>query len=140
MRGYLANAEKVRVRGRRVRRQRERRPAISRCYGAPRTPTASYVSFPDAPPPLEDTGGAAGEGHLRLASAGHLEVGGVVRRRGTRRRGTVIRAVGEILRRRSTPATARGSRRARHASQYLCVDGYSLVNARVGFRAAKWTV
>ena len=42
---------------------------------------------------------------------------------------------------RSTPAIARRSRRAPRASRYLVVDGYSLLNARVGFRCADgWTL
>ena len=42
---------------RRVRRQRPSRAAVCSFYGAAAYTDGRYVSFPDAPPPLEDTGG-----------------------------------------------------------------------------------
>ena len=42
---------------RRVRRQRQGEQTTCRSTGPPPTPTASTSRFPDAPPPLEDTGG-----------------------------------------------------------------------------------
>ena len=56
LRGYLANAEKVRVRGVEFDATRESRHSVS-FYGAAAYTDGIYVSFPDAPPPLEDTGG-----------------------------------------------------------------------------------
>ena len=57
LRGYLANAEKVRVRG--VEFDGSARvssaPVVLRVDAA--YTDGKYVSFPDAPPPLEDTGG-----------------------------------------------------------------------------------
>ena len=56
LRGYLANAEKVRVRG----AEFDGTARISRrlsLYGALAYTDGIYVSFPDAPPPLEETGG-----------------------------------------------------------------------------------
>ena len=56
LRGYLANAEKVRVRG----VEFDGNARIGRrwsLYGATAYTDGTYVSFPDAPPPLEDTGG-----------------------------------------------------------------------------------
>ena len=56
LRGYLANAEKVRVRG----AEFDGNARIGRrlsLYGAVAYTDGIYVSFPDAPPPLEDTGG-----------------------------------------------------------------------------------
>ena len=56
LRGYLANAEKVRVRGVEFDGTARAGRSVS-FYGAAAYTDGSYVSFPDAPPPLEDTGG-----------------------------------------------------------------------------------
>ena len=56
LRGYLANAEKVRVRGAEFDGNARVNQRLS-LYGAAAYTDGSYVSFPDAPPPLEDTGG-----------------------------------------------------------------------------------
>ena len=130
LRGYLANAEKVRVRGvefdgnakvtsrlsfynaivhRRQIRLVPRRAAAARGHGWP-----------------------AGQGRLRLRPAWHLEMGGLVRRRvylprdDARPRRGVLRCV-----RRQLPLLVFSSA---SASRYLVIDGYSLVNTRVGFR------
>ena len=108
-------------------------------YGAAAYTDGKYVSFPDAPPPLEDTGGPQVEGHLGLGPARHLEVGALRRRR--------IRPSRHALRPRR-----RVLRRARHQlslvvlveRQRLAATWWStatrLLNARVGFRWADgWT-
>jgi outer membrane receptor protein involved in Fe transport len=56
LRGYLANAEKVRVRGVEVDAAARLKDAAS-LYAAVAYTDGIYESFPDAPPPLEDTGG-----------------------------------------------------------------------------------
>ena len=56
LRGYLANAEKVRVRGVEFDGSARVNDNLS-FYGAAAYTDGKYVSFPDAPPPLEDTGG-----------------------------------------------------------------------------------
>ena len=56
LRGYLANAEKVRVRGAEF-DATARVTGNLTIYGAAAYTDGIYVSFPDAPPPLEDTGG-----------------------------------------------------------------------------------
>ncbi len=56
LRGYLANAEKVRVRGVEFDGSARVNRHLS-FYGAAAYTDGKYVSFPDAPPPLEDTGG-----------------------------------------------------------------------------------
>src|SRR6185436_13558139 len=56
LRGYLANAEKVRVRG----AEFDGSARISKqfsFYGNAAYTDGRYISFPDAPPPLEETGG-----------------------------------------------------------------------------------
>ena len=56
LRGYLANAEKARVRGAELDSTARLGRNLS-LYGAVAYADGIYVSFPDAPPPLEDTGG-----------------------------------------------------------------------------------
>ena len=56
LRGYLANAEKVRVRGVEFDGTARVNQRLS-FYGAAAYTDGIYVSFPDAPPPLEETGG-----------------------------------------------------------------------------------
>ncbi|HLG60276.1 MAG TPA: TonB-dependent receptor [Vicinamibacterales bacterium] len=61
LRGYLANAENVRVRGIEFDGSARVTTRLS-FYGAAAYTDGRYVSFPDAPPPLEDTGGPQGVG------------------------------------------------------------------------------
>ena len=56
LRGYLANAEKVRVRGIEFDGSARVSKNLS-FYGATAFNDGKYISFPDAPPPLEETGG-----------------------------------------------------------------------------------
>src|SRR6185436_6353643 len=56
LRGYLANAEKVRVRGAEFDGTASFGRRLS-LYAAAAFTDGKYVSFPDAPPPLEETGG-----------------------------------------------------------------------------------
>ncbi len=56
LRGYLANAEKVRVRGLEFDASASVDNHLS-FYAAAAYTDGKYVSFPDAPPPLEETGG-----------------------------------------------------------------------------------
>ena len=138
LRGYLANAEKVRVRG--VELDATVRASTRWLfYSAGAYTDGRYLSFPDAPPPLEETGGpqvkdisgsvlpgisrwatSAGGEYAHPASlfgrAGHLFTG--------------------------LDASYRSSfSSSASASRYLVVDGYSLVNLRAGFRWADgWTL
>src|SRR6185436_2055934 len=56
LRGYLANAEKVRVRGLEFDGTASLGRRLS-IYAAAAYTDGRYISFPDAPPPLEETGG-----------------------------------------------------------------------------------
>ena len=56
LRGYLANAEKVRVRGVEFDGNARVNDHLS-FYGAAAYTDGRYISFPDAPAPLEETGG-----------------------------------------------------------------------------------
>jgi iron complex outermembrane recepter protein len=138
LRGYLANAEKVRVRG--VELDANTRVNSNLFfYGAVAYTDGTYVSFPDAPPPLEDTGGPAFKDASGTVLPGiskwALSIGGEYARSTTilHRSGQLFGAVDSSYRSDfSSSATY---------SKYLVVDGYSLLNVRGGFRAADgWTV
>ena len=108
-------------------------------YGAAAYTDGKYISFPDAPPPLEDTGGPQvkdisgsvlpGISKWALASAAS-----------TRSPARIFGRPGEFFVR--VDASYRSSfSSSATASRYLVVDGYSLLNARVGFRSADgWTL
>jgi iron complex outermembrane recepter protein len=138
VRGYLANADKVRVRGAefdssvRVNRQ-------VYVYGALAYTDGKYVSFPDAPPPIEDTGGpqfvdASGQ-VLPGISKWAISIGGEWAGRGSffSRSGEYFAALDTSFR---STFSANAS-----PSPYLMVPGYSLANVRFGFRVADgWTL
>jgi iron complex outermembrane receptor protein len=138
LRGYLANAEKVGVRGvefdgsARVTRHLTFSTAAAFTDGR-------YVSFPDAPPPLEDTGGPQVKdisgsvlpGISKWAGWFGAEYSDPSRLFG--RAGDVFAAL-DISYRSAFSSSPSYSR-------YLIVDGYSLLNARVGVRWVDgWTV
>ncbi len=138
IRGYLANAEKVRVRGAEFDGSARVNGNLS-FYGAAAYTDGKYVTFTDAPPPLEDTGGPQFEdisgSVLPGISKWAISVGGEASHRGS-----LLGRPGSSSAR-STPAIARRSRRAPPTRRYLVVAGYSLLNARVGFRVADgWTL
>ena len=138
LRGYLANAEKVRVRGVEFDGSARVNRHLS-FYGATAYTDGKYVSFPDAPPPLEDTGGPQVKdisgSVLPGISEWALSVGGAVRPSGDG-----LGRTGEFFG--AFDASYRSSfSSSASASRYLVVDGYSLLNARVGFRWADgWTL
>jgi len=138
LRGYLANAEKVRVRGAEFdTNARVRRNLYLYLAGA--YSDGVYVSFRDAPPPLEDTGGpqvkdisgSALPGISRWAFSYGVEFS---------RPTTLLSRAGEVFV--GGDASYRSSfSSSASASRYLVVDGYSLVNARVGVRWTDgWTI
>ena len=85
-------------------------------------------------------GRTAGQGRLRLRPARHLQGGRLLRRRVRRRAGGSLDRTGQYFGAFDTSYRSSFSSSA-SASKYLVVDGYSLVNVRVGFRAADgWTL
>ena len=131
LRGYLANAEKVRVRG----AEFDVNARVNRhltLYSSTAFNDGKYVSFKDAPPPLEETGGPqvkdisgsdlAGISRWALSFGGEYSTPVTV----LGRSGDVFGAVDASYRSSFSSSAS--------ASKYLVVDGYSLVNARVGFR------
>ncbi len=138
IRGYLANAEKARVRGAEFDGSARIGGNLS-IYGAAAYTDGTYVTFTDAPPALEHTGGPQFEdisgSLLPGISKWALSLGGEYGHRTTLfgRSGQIFAAVdGSYRSSFSSSATY---------SRYLVVDGYGLVNARVGFRSANgWTL
>ena len=138
LRGYLANAEKVRVRG----AEFDGNARISRrlsLYGAVAYTDGIYVSFPDAPPPLEETGGPQVKdisgSVLPGISKWALTFGGEYNKPAT-----VFAQAGEFFGAVDTSYRSEFSSNP-SASRYLIVDGYGLINARAGFRWSDgWSV
>jgi len=130
-RGYLSNAEKVRVRGAEVDANIRVSEHLN-FYGAVAYTDGTYVKFTNAPVPLEETGsatfkdisGAVLPGISKWAGS----LGGEVSQPGNfmGRTGDFFLAVDSYQRSRFSSS---GS-----PSKYLVVQGYSILNARLGFR------
>jgi iron complex outermembrane receptor protein len=138
LRGYLANAEKVRVRGLELDAS-VNLARMASIYASAAFTDGKYVTFTDAPPPLEETGGPQVKDvsgtSLPGISRTALSFGGEYARNATlASRAGQIFAAADASYRSSFSSSA-------SASKYLVVDGYSLVNTRVGFRASNgWTL
>jgi iron complex outermembrane receptor protein len=138
LRGYLANAEKVRVRGVEIDMSASVAERLS-LYAAAAFTDGKYVSFPDAPPPLEDTGGPQvkdisgsrlpGISRTAISFGGEYVMAGKILGWSGQFFGAFDTSYRSSFSSSPTP------------SKYLIVDGYSLVNVRAGFRAADgWTL
>jgi iron complex outermembrane receptor protein len=138
LRGYLANADKVRVRG----AEFDGTAAISRrasLYANAAYTDGRYISFPDAPPQLELTGGPqvvdASGTLLPGISKYAVSVGGEYAVPSS-----IFRHAGQTFVALDTSYRSRFSSSPTE-SLYMFVSGYSLVNARIGFRTADgWTL
>jgi iron complex outermembrane receptor protein len=138
LRGYLANAEKVRVRGVEFDGTARASERLS-FYGAAAYTDGRYISFPDAPPPLEDTGGPQVKdisgSLLPGISKWAISLGGEYVHTANlfNQSGHVFAGIDGSYRSSFSSSAS--------ASRYLVVDGYSLLNGRVGFRRADgWSV
>jgi len=133
-RGYLANAEKVRVTGVEV----DGNVRVGNNFalnGAVAYTDGNYVSFKNAPVPLEETGG---ESTFKDISGGNLpgiskwagSLGGEVSGAGKLLDldGRFFLAVDSYYRSSFSSSPS--------PSAYLNIDGYTLLNARAGFRAS----
>lgn len=138
LRGYLANADEVRVRG----AEFDGRARVSdnlTLYGALAYTDGIYVSFPDAPAPLEGAGGPqvvdiSGE-RLPGISEWAGSIGGEFTQAGQLlgRDGEYFLALDASFR--------SGFSSSPTPSQYLEVEGYGLLNGRLGFRAGSgWDI
>jgi iron complex outermembrane receptor protein len=138
LRGYLANAEKVRVRGAEFDGNYRVNRRLS-FYGALAYIDGIYVSFPDAPPPVEDTGGPQVKdisgSVLPGISKWALTFGGEVNQPAT-----VFKHAGEFFGAVDTSYRSEFSS-SPSASRYMMVDGYGLANLRAGYRWSDgWSV
>jgi len=132
LRGYLANAEKVRVRGAEL-DFNARLSQRASAYATIAYADAEYVSFADAPAPLELTGGPQvvdiSGARLPGVSEWAASVGGEYAFPGG-----LLGREGEYF------LAGDASYRSDFSSSptpspYLVVDGYGLVNGRLGFRS-----
>ena len=133
-RGYLANAEKVRVRGGEI-EANTRVNGTLLLYGSLSYIDGKYVSFENAPVPLEETGGESSykdisgsvlPGISKWASS----IGGEVSNTGT-----LFGFSGKFF------LAADGYFRSDFSSsaspsKYLIIDDYLLINGRIGFKAS----
>jgi iron complex outermembrane receptor protein len=138
IRGYLANAEHVRVRGVEFDGNARVGSHLS-IYNAIAYTDGRYVTFTGAPPPLEDTGGPQFEdisgSLLPGISRWAISLGGEATRRARlfERSGEYFAAL-DASYRSSFSSSATYSR-------YMVVPSYTVLNARVGFRIANgWTL
>lgn len=133
-RGYLANAEKVRVLGAELDANTRLGKHVS-VNGAIAYTDGKYVSFKNAPVPLEETGASSAfkdisGGELPGISKWAGSLGGELTSNQAKfleQNGKYFLAV-ETYHRSSFSSSPSPSR-------FLNIDGYSLVNARLGFRA-----
>ena len=131
LRGYLANAEKVRVRGAEF-DATARVTGNLTIYGAAAYTDGIYVSFPDAPPPLEDTGGPQVKDISGSVLPGISKWAFAFGGEGSAPAHFVGKS-GQFFA--GVDASYRSSfSSSASASRYLVVPGYPLLNARVGFR------
>src|SRR6185436_11640256 len=138
IRGYLANAERVRVRGAEFDGSARVGQHLS-LYGAAAYTDGRYITFRDAPPPIEDTGGPQFEDIsgtlLPGISKWALSLGGEATKRAS-----LVGHTGQYFVALDTSYRTSFSSSATY-SKYMVVPGYALVNARVGFRVASgWTL
>jgi iron complex outermembrane recepter protein len=133
-RGYLANAERVRVLGVEIDGNIRLNQHFS-LYAAAAYTDGKYISFKNAPVPLEETGG---ESAFKDISGGTLP--GISRWAGSAG-GEAVSNPGKILGQDgkfflATDIYTRSSFSSSPSpSRYLNIGGYALVNARFGFRA-----
>jgi iron complex outermembrane receptor protein len=139
-RGYLANAEKVRVFGGEL----DANLKVSRhllFYGALAYTEGEYVSFKNAPLPLEETGRTVEGVQVAFKDISGGELPGISKWAGSL--GGELSVGGKLLSKSGDFFVAfdtyyRSSFSSSPSpSQYLNIDGYALVNARLGFRAAE---
>jgi len=131
LRGYLANAEKVRVRGAEFDGSAKLGHMVS-LHGATAYTDAVYISFPDAPPPIEETGGPQVKdisGSVLPGVSRWAATFGVEYTKPT----TVLDHVGEFFG--ALDSSYRSSfSSSPSVSKYMMVDGYTVLNARLGIR------
>ncbi|RKR09200.1 iron complex outermembrane receptor protein [Flavobacterium sp. 90] len=139
-RGYLANADKVRVRGAEL----DASFVVNRnltINGAATYTEGTYVKFTNAPLPLEETGTTVGGVQVAYKDVSGTDLPGVSRWAGSLggelsddakffgNAGKIFLAVDSYARSEFSSSPS--------ASKYLIVPGYAIFNARLGFRASE---
>lgn len=134
-RGYLANAEKVRISGAEIDASIRFGSSLN-FYGALAYTDGKYVKFTNAPVPLEETGGASA---FKDISGGRLP--GVSKWTGSlggeaATQGRFLGNIGNYF------LALDGYYRSEFSSSpspsaYLNVEGYTLINARAGFKVTR---
>ncbi len=135
-RGYIANAEKVNVKGAELDANIRANNNLS-FYGSLAYTDAKYVSFTNAPVPLEDVGGTQAYkdisgGRLPGVSKWAGSFGGELTSNYSKflaQEGRFFLAVDSFFRSEFSSSAS--------PSKYLNIQGYGLVNARAGFRASE---
>ena len=133
-RGYLANAEKVRVQGIEIDGNIKIGNHLS-ANGAVSYTDGKYISFVNAPVPLEETGG---ESAFKDISGGVLP--GISKWAGSF--GGEFTGAGKFISLKGNYFLALDSyyrssfSSSASPSQFLNIDGYALLNGRIGFRAS----
>lgn len=135
-RGYLANADKVRVWGFELDAGARLNEYVSFYANAAYT-DGKYLSFPNAPVPLEETGATQSfknisKGPLPGISKWVTSVGGELSSRKAKffgKEGKYFFAADTYYRSSFSSSPS--------PSKYLNIDGYALLNARAGFRATE---
>ena len=138
IRGYLANAEHVRVRGAEFDGAARLGSHLS-LYNAIAYTDGRYVTFTHAPPPIEDTGGPqfldTSGSLLPGISKWAISLGGEATQRAR-----LFQWSGEYFAALDASYRSSFSSSATY-SRYMVVAGYTVLNARAGFRVANgWTV
>ncbi|HYC86671.1 MAG TPA: TonB-dependent receptor [Chryseosolibacter sp.] len=135
-RGYLANAEKIRVFGAELDANLKAGRNVS-LYGALAFSNGQYLSFRNAPVPLEETGG---ESAFKDISGSQLP--GISRWAGSGG-GEFLSNLIKVFGQDSKMFVGfdiyfrSGFSSSPSPSKYLNIDGYALINARAGFRASE---
>lgn len=141
-RGYIANAEKVNVRGVEVDANLKANKNFS-FYGALAVTEGKYVRFTNAPLPLEETGKTVDGAQVAFADISGGRLPGISKWAGSvggeystpakflREAGRFFVAFDVYYRSEFSSSPS--------PSAYLNIDGYTLLNGRVGFRASAGT-
>ena len=135
-RGYLANAEEIQVFGVELDGDVKFNKNLS-LYGAVTYTKGEYVSFTNAPVPLEETGAPSAFKDISgSALPGISEWAGSLGGELSSNQGKLLGQEGKFFIAADTYYRSDFSS-SPSPSQYLNVDGYSLLNARLGFRASQ---
>lgn len=139
-RGYLANAEKVHVRGVELDGDIKVNNYLS-FYGGLSYTDGKYITFKNAPLPLEETGTKVDGKSVYFKDISGSDLPGISKWAGSL--GGEISTTGEFLGKSgkfflASDVYARSSfSSSATPSKYLVIDSYALLNARVGFRASE---